>query len=1077
MKKALMKDSVKQIKNTSKRFISILLMAFLGVGFFAGIKATAPDMVDTIDKYYDEQNVYDLQIISTLGLTNDDLEEISKIDGVQNVEGSYDKDSIIEIDNEEVIVKLLTANSINLPVLQEGSLPTQINECVVEQSFLDSKNKKIGDYIDLIVEDSTNDDGEDVQYLKENRLKIVGVVTSPIYVSSDRGTSSLGAGSVNYYMYISEENINANSIYTQIYVRMNDSNSYTTSSKEYETQVENLKNKIETIKETREQERYNQLIETATQKVDDAEEKFNTEKSDAETKLEDARKQINDGKIKIESGEKEISKNEKEADEKFLEAQTKIDNAKQELENSEKELEAKEPEVATQIQNLETQKTSLQENLTTINESLTSVNEQYINIETQLKNESLSEEEKQELLAQKQTLEQTIETLNKNKTEVETAISQIDSGISTAQKEISDAKIQIENGKKELEKQQNTLNSTKKTTYSKINTAKKELEKSKTDIKTAEEELIKSEEEFNQKISDAEKELIDARAKIADIESPTWYILDRHNNNGYDSFIQDSKSIESIGTVFPVIFFVVAILISLTSMTRMVEEQRTQIGTLKALGYNKFQIMSKYIIYAALATIIGGILGMCVGFQLIPRIIIKMYQMLYEVSNPVIKFNFYYGAVGLGLISLCIIGATVYASFKELIHTPATLMRPKAPKMGKRVFLERITFIWKRLTFTQKVTLRNIFRYKKRFLMTIIGIFGCTSLILAGFGIKDSIKSLMPMQYENVFNYDMQITLKNNLTEDQINKYIENLNSTGKFEKIVKTYMNSSTAKNGEYEEDLIIVVPENEEELRGVINIRDAKSKEDTILKENEICLTDKAAQLLNVNKGDTIKLVDSNDKEIEVKISDIVQNYAYHYVYMSKQTYENLYQKEFYSNVLYTQNIDLDEKETDELSKSVIDDNEVSGVSVVSSFTKRMSEMVNSLNYVVVILIVSAGLLAFVVLYNLQNVNISERIRELATIKVLGFYDKEVYSYVTRETVLLTIIGIALGLVGGYFLNSFILGTCEIDMLRFNRVVNPISYIYSIAITAGFSIIVNIVTYFSLKKINMIESLKSIE
>ena len=469
---------------------------------------------------------------------------------------------------------------------------------------------------------------------------------------------------------------------------------------------------------------------------------------------------------------------------------------------------------------------------------------------------------------------------------------------------------------------------------------------------------------------------------------------------------------------------------------------------------------------------------MSVGFVLLPKIIWMMYEMLYQISPIDISFNFKYGGIGLILISICIIGATIYTIARELKNTPANLMRPKAPKMGKRVLLERIPFIWKHLSFSRKVTIRNIFRYKKRFLMTIIGIFGCTSLIVAGFGLRDSIKSLMPSQYEKVFNYDFQINLKSELTEEQINNYVqEELKKEEKIQKVAKTYMTSTTIKNGELEQDVQIIVPETLEELEGLINIKDVETEEKISLKENEISLTDKAAQLINVKKGDKIILKDSEDKEIEVTISNIVENYVSHYIYMSKTTYENLYQEKYKTNVIFTQNKELSEEEENDLATDIMKQSEVSSISRINTAMKMMDDTMNSLNYVVIILIVSAGLLAFVVLYNLSNVNISERIRELATIKVLGFYDKEVYTYVTRETILLTLIGILLGLVGGYFLNYFIIGTCETDMLRFVKVIHPMSYVYSILITIGFTIIVNIVTYFALKKIDMIESLKSIE
>ena len=749
MKKALLKDSVKEIKNTYKRFISILLMAFLGVGFFAGLRATSPDMLRTIDNYYKEQNVYDIQIVSTLGLTSKDIEEISKIENVDKVSKSYEIDGKIDIENKEIITKFITIEDLNKPVLLNGKMPQSQDECLVEESFLTTNNKKIGDILEVDIEDLSNDDGEKIKYLKSNELKIVGTVKSPLFIARDRGTSKLGSGKINYYIYISEENINASDVYTNIYVTVKDAKNYETSSKEYEDYIEQVKTNIEEI-------------------------------------------------------------------------------------------------------------------------------------------------------------------------------------------------------------------------------------------------------------------------------NPKWYILDRNSNAGYVSFIQDTKSIENISKVFPVVFFIVATLISLTSMTRMVEEQRGQIGTLKALGYNKLQIMMKYIIYAGIATVVGSVLGMCVGFVILPEIIWMMYGMMYQMTDKIlISFNWKYGGIGLILISICIIGATIYTSLKELISTPSVLMRPKAPKGGNRVMLEKIPFIWKRLDFSHKVTVRNIFRYKKRFFMTIIGILGCTALILTGFGVKDSVKQIIPNQFENVFKYDMQISLKETLSQQERQDFKNMLEQNEKVKKAISIYMTSQTAVNGDMSEDVQIIVPENQDELDGIINIKDIKSKKQTInLSENEICLTDKAAQLLGVKAGENLTLRDADEKEVNIKISNIVENYVSHYIYMTKETYQNIYGKDFEANVIFIQNIDLTDEEQDVLAKEIMDLNEVSGIVNMASTMKSIDDMMNLLNYVVIVLIVAAGLLAFVVLYNLANVNISERIRELATIKVLGFYDKEVYDYVARETVILTIIGIGLGLVRRIFL-----------------------------------------------------------
>ena len=1014
MKSALLKDSIKEIKNTYKRFLSILVMAFLGVGFFAGMRAASPDMVDTIDQYYKESQVYDIKILSTLGLTNDDIDALSEIDEIENTVGTYETEGKIEIDNKEIITKIMSVEKLNKPILLQGNLPKTQNECVVEDSFLTANHKSIGDTIEVEVEKTKNDEGEEVEYLNKNILKIVGTVKSPLYISRDRGTSSLGSGKIDYYIYVPKENIKANEIYTNIYIKLKNSENYTTSSEKYEEYIAEVKEKIEAIKEKREKARHDKLVDIATRKVKEAEEKLNENKQNAQQQIEEAKQEIENGKNKIEKAEVKLNSSKKEADTKFKSAYNQIQMAKESIFQNETQLNQKEQEAGQQITELEIKKQELQTQFDTIENNLTQLETQYNQIKD---NPNISEE-------QKQMLENKIQMLKQSKQTIKAGIEQINNGITTGKQEIENAKTQLQNAKNELTKKEKQYEATKTATYSSLENAKIEIEKSKTELEKGEKELEEKQEEFKDKIADAESKLIDSREKIANIENPTWYVLDRYSNTGYNSFIQDTESIENISKVFPIVFFMVALLISLTSMTRMVEEQRTQIGTLKALGYNKLQIASKYVIYAGLACVIGGVLGMSVGFVLLPQIIWTMYQMMYQMTDNIhISFNIIIGGMGLLLICVCIIGATIYAVLKELVQTPSTLMRPKAPKMGKRVLLEKIPFIWKRLSFSQKVTVRNIFRYKKRFLMTIIGILGCTALIVVGFGVRDSIRCIMPNQFEKVFNYDMQIGLKNGLEDEQKQKYIISLQEKTELEKVVETYMTSNIAKNQENEEDVQIIVPKEPKDLDEVINLTDVKTGEKVQLEENAICLTDKVAELLNVKQGDTITLKDSKDKERQVKISNIVENYVYHYVYMSRITYENLYGENYNTNMLFTKNNNLSKEQETNLATEIMNQSEVASISRNSSIMNLLDDTMKSLNYVVIILIVSAGLLAFVVLYNLSNVNISERIRELATIKVLGFYDKEVYSYVTRETVILTAIGIVLGLISGYFLNYFII------------------------------------------------------
>ena len=1065
MKRALLKDSIKEIKNTYKRFISILLMAFLGVGFFAGLRAASPDMVDTLDAYFKEQNVYDIKILSTLGLTDDDIDALKQIDNVSNVYGEYSQDVLLNFEDTEVVAKVMSIDSINEVKLLEGQMPQNSDECLVEKAFCEYKNKKVGDTLTL--------ESDEDSIVTAKNVKIVGVVNSPLYITRERDSSKLGAGKVDYNIFMPKESFDSD-IYTEIYIKVKNADNLKTGSTEYENYIEEIKDKIDSIKEQRQKARYDEVINEANNELEEAEQKLADEKNNAQTKISDAENKIEDGKSKLKSAQNTLDANKKNAQTEFKNAEKSLIDANAQIAEKTAELEKSKNQANSKIQELNTNKAELESNLQTVNSTMQALNIQYEQIVKSLQNQNLTQEEKNMLEQNKQKIESQMAALQTNKAQLESGINEISRGIETIQSQIAAGEKQIEEAKSQIDEQQKMLDNTKKQTNQKFETAQNEINDNAKQLEDGEKELNENKAEYEEKIRDAEQKLIDARTEISKIENPKWYVLDRTTNTGYNSFIQDTKSIENLGKVFPIVFFVIATLISLTSMTRMVEEQRVQLGTLKALGYNKMQIASKYLIYASLACIIGGSFGMVVGFQMLPSIIWMMYKMMYTMNDIIIEFNWYYAILGLGLASICIIGATLWTSINALRNTPAELMRPKAPKPGKRVLLEKIPFIWKHLNFSNKVTVRNIFRYKKRFLMTIIGIAGCTGLILVGFGIKDAVTAILPNQFEKVYNYDMQISLKSGLQENELEKFKDELQQKEGIETVVETYTSSGVLINGEKEENTQIVVPK-DENVRNIISLKNVKTKENIELQTGKIAITDKVAQLLNVQQGDKITLRDIDNKEIELEISDIVENYVYHYVYMSKDTYEQIYGK-YEVNLLFVKdNLELEQEQV--LSREILQKSEVNSISLISTISSAMDNMMNSLNYVVIILIVSAGLLAFVVLYNLSNVNISERIRELATIKVLGFYDKEVYKYVARETIILTVIGIVLGLGLGYLLNYFILGTCEINILRFTKDIHFVSYVYAVIITVVFTLIVNVVTYFALKKIDMIESLKSIE
>ena len=568
-------------------------------------------------------------------------------------------------------------------------------------------------------------------------------------------------------------------------------------------------------------------------------------------------------------------------------------------------------------------------------------------------------------------------------------------------------------------------------------------------------------------LDSAKVKIDNLKKELDELDKVEWYVLDLSSNAGYYSYDADTERIANIAKVFPMVFFVVAILICLTTMTRMVEEERIQIGTLKSLGYDDVSISFKYVLYAMLATVIGSLVGVVIGFNIIPNIIFNMYKIMYNVDGFVSSFYWGLTLQGMVIALICTVGATIYACAKTLKEVPASLLRPKAPTAGKRVWLEYIPFIWKRLKFSSKVTVRNVFRYKKRMFMTILGIAGCTGLILAGFGLKDCITNLVPNQYEKIFNYQVEVTLNDNLNVDELDSVYEQVNELDEVNKALKVEKESIEIKNKDTNQSITLVVPFSD--TSDFIKLQDRKSGKKFDLGSGAI-VTEKISNLLDINEGDNLVL--DGKKDYKVVVSDIMENYLYHYIYMSRDVYDS----DSYNTILVKTD-EMSVKEEQEFSNKLKDIDGVSSMSFTSSTEDMFDSTMKNFSYVSLVLIVSAGMLAFIVLYNLASINISERNREMATIKVLGFYDKEVYNYIGRESNILTIIGIAFGMGIGVVLTRFIIKTCEIDILMFDSNIKAISYVYAILITLIFTIVVNIVTYFSLKKIDMISSLKSAE
>ena len=988
MKKSLVKNNFKEISKTKRRFLSILVMAFLGVGFYAGLVACSPDMQDSLDKYVDNNSMYDINIISTLGLTEDDVNAIQQIDGVESAYGLQSKDTFINFNDKESICKLIEYNeNINRPEVINGRLPESSDECLLDEKYVYFGNAE--EYIGKVIKIENEDLDEDNNPIfTQKELKIVGIVESPLYISSERGTSSLGSGNISLYIYCLDDVINLD-YYTEIAIKVKGAKECVTNSEQYLALVNPVIDEIESIKESRQDARYNSLVDEANKKIDDAQKEYDDKKAEVDQELNDAENKINEAKSELNNSENKLNKSEKELNQKEKDAAKQFENAEQKIKESENQVNA------------------------TISQ---------IGIET-----SELTAAKQQIQVQKDELARQKENVNKQ--------------IANGRKEISNGRKKIEEGKQELADNEKEFNDKKA--------------------------------EAEQKLANAQQKIDDARADVSKIEKAKWYIQDRIDNTGYSNIFDAITTMKNISKIFPVIFYLVAILISLTSMTRMIEEERIEIGTLKALGYTNIQIISKYILYSFLACIIGGFLGMTVCFYLLPKIVWTLYSMVYTMPHFYMTYRLSIGLMGILIAFICIGGATLIVAYKELKEMPSVLMRPKAPKKGKRILMEKITFIWKRLNFSQKVTIRNIFRYKKRALITVIGIAGCTGLMLAGFGIRDSVADIPNLQFGEVFKYDTSITLANTDGLSQIDEYLSNNENVELYKEL---YASTGSVSNDKLNYNVTIFVPNTVEDFEKVCNLKDAQTEEKIEIQNDGVIITDKLADEFGIKVNDEITIKDSDDVEYKFKVSGIAKNYVDHYVFMTKELYENTVGN-YKTNMIFV-NLKTDDKDIqNKISEDILNCDGVASVSVMSSFIKSISDMLNTMNYVVVVLIVTSAMLDFVVLYNLANINIGERQREIATLKVLGFYDKEVDNYINKENVIFTIIGIALGLGFGTLLTSAIISSIEIDRLRFARNILTTSYLWATVITASFSFIVNRIIHFTLKKIDMIESLKSVE
>lgn len=1012
-KTAYWKNLWKSIFKSKARFLSIFSIVFLGAAFFAGLRNTPGTMMKTMDAYLDEYRFCDLTYLSTLGFSQDDINEVKDLKGISRIEYGYQFDALTMMNNKLSGVKVYTSETyndemLNQPILNDGKYPSKSDECLIDVEIAKA-GTQIGDKIEI-----SNDQGK-------KTFEVVGIVKDVRYVAkTDRGTNTLGDGTnLGYIEILNQDNAffalpkdlydlrDEKVLYNQISIAVDGASDYNLFSEEYDDYIENVNTKVKSALSLRLSDLYESLSADAKKKLDEAQTEYDKgfkTYSDSKTTFET---QILEAKIQLTNAKMALA--EKETD--YLKAQSQANQQTKDM-----------------IGTIEETSQELKKDLEILKAQL----EKY-------KDNPLTETPPE--------VQKILDDIASIRTLLDSTSSALD-GFS----KLNEADLQIQKAKLQIQQQENKLTLQELKTRNQLDQAK-------------------------EKLNQADLQIQGAKEQVNQIPKGKLYTLTRHENAGLVNYDSNVDSISSIADIFPLMFFLVSALVSLTTMTRMVEEQRSQSGTLRALGYSKWDVIKQYIVYVIFATFFACVLGIVLGTQFFPRIIYYLYSlMLFQIDAPTFISSTYMIAFQTVFISVFVtMIATLSVCMSELNLMPAVLMRPKAPKLGKRIFLEKMDMIWKRLSFNQKVTMRNIFRYKKRFFMSVIGIAGCTALIITGFGIKYSVSEVVDRQYEKILNYDAQVRLEKEVSITDAKTYQENLLKRDEVSNV--EYVLNQSVQVMKNKEDLYasMVVYQSMDNIQNFITFNDMKTNKKIALSDDGIVLSIKTAELLGVDVNDNIDIEISGTK-YNVKVSGIMENYFMNYVYMSQTLYENLTSSHLKINHAFMTMKKMTQSNKTSL-ENYMQDHHYGNLSYIDSSGSEFDNQVQSLDIVIAILIICAGALNFIVLYNLTNINIQERKSEIATIKVLGFRRKEVYDYIFRENILLSVIGSLVGMIFGFALHQFIIRTVELDMTMFVRNLTLSSYVIAVFITLGFTMLINLTMRHVLNKVDMVESLKSIE
>ncbi|MCR4646929.1 MAG: ABC transporter permease [Oscillospiraceae bacterium] len=1167
MKRNMMRrTTLREIRATLGRFLAIMAIIMLGVGFFAGIRVTMPDMIATVDRFFEEGNLYDFRLVSTLGWEEQDVDALREQEGVRFAEGCHSLDVICEGEDETgfVLKTHSIPKDINLLQLTEGRMPESPDECLMDAGMAETTGMIVGSTVRV----SDSNDEDTIDALKYQEFKVVGACHSTYYLNFERGTTSIGDGTVRAYLYLPPESFDVD-YYTEIFVSLdNDDAIY---SKPYKDTIKALTPVWENLTETQATARYDRIVADAEAEIADGREELEEKRAEGQQELDDAKKELRDGKQELDDAEQELADAKQEledavqelteakeeldkAEQELADGKKKLDDSKEELDKAEKELADGKQQLDDNGKKLEDAKRQLDESEQQIKdgESQLAAGQQQLDAAWAEINAGAAQidDAESQLATQEQAVQMQIEQLQPMwdmlPEETKAQLTAAQEQINAARAQIQAQRAALDAGRQQVQENQDTLNAKKqelaagraafeagrseyengKRQYdeavakyeegkAKFEDGKKQYEDGLKDyedgVKQFEEGKQKYEDglkeyedgkqkyedglvefedgkkeyedglkeykdgkkEFDEKIADAEQELADAEQEVADLEKPDTFVLDRNTNIGYSCFESDSQIVDQVAQVFPVFFILVAILVCMTTMSRMVEEQRTQIGVLKALGYSEFTIMGKYMAYSGIAAVIGCILGYAMGSLVFPTVIWMSYELMYIPLPLIYVLNWKLALAMLGVSLLCSMGTTWLSCRIELSETAASLMRPKAPKAGKRVLLEYLPFIWNRLKFLHKVSIRNIFRYKRRFFMMVFGISGCMALLLTGFGLRDSVAGFADIQYGEIILADAQAGFKESYSEvlpADLQKIIDD-----NTESCLLMHAGSWDLVTEEKVKSLTLMAPYETERIADYMELHTMTDEPIPFPEVGEAVISNSIHDRYGINTGDTVTLRNEDLQEIHVRISGIFENHVYNYIMMRPETI-----KEQTGDMPEINSAFLnfpEDADVYQLSAEISKDDRVTTILLFDELRERMNKMMGSLNYIVLLIIACAAGLAFVVLYNLTNINITERIREIATIKVLGFFKNETSAYVLRENLALTIIGIGVGIVLGIMLNHYVIDHIIVDLVSFRNQVMPLSYVYSIALTLSFNVIVNLFMGIKLERINMAESLKSVD